>query len=176
MLGRRSVGLGFLTAAGSAVMMKKGQAAEICDDACESSLSNIPLQSTPSGLQFRDVKVGEGSPPPKAFDVVVHYTLKVDTPNGIKTFFSSLDGGRPLDVRVGGGTVIPGLDEGLSTMRKGGVRRLYIPGKLAFPNGVKAKPGTPSVPPGSPVIADVQLIYIPGIDDDLEIVGAGDDE
>ena len=38
--------------------------------------------------------------------------------------------------------VIPGLDEGILTMRSGGVRRLYIPGDLAFPSyyaGAKAE-------------------------------------
>jgi len=130
-----------------------------------------------SSFRYRDIKVGEGEYPPKAFDVVVHYSLKIDTGNGIKEFFSSFDApGRPLDVRVGTGMVIPGLDEGLSTMKKGGIRRLYIPGKLSFPNGVKSKVGKPAVPPRSDIIADVQLIYIPGIDDDLEVAGAGEDE
>lgn len=34
--------------------------------------------------------------------------------------------------------VIEGLDEGLLTMASGGVRRLYIPGELAFPKGLPA--------------------------------------
>lgn len=34
--------------------------------------------------------------------------------------------------------VIPGLDEGLKTMSTGGVRRMYIPGELAFPKGLPA--------------------------------------
>ena len=34
--------------------------------------------------------------------------------------------------------VIPGLDEGLKTMSTGGIRRLYIPGELAFPKGLPA--------------------------------------
>lgn len=43
--------------------------------------------------------------------------------------------------RVGTGQVIPGLDEGILGMKSGGVRRLYIPGPLAFPKGVKAAAG-----------------------------------
>lgn len=34
--------------------------------------------------------------------------------------------------------VVAGLDEGLLTMATGGVRRLYIPGNLAFPKGLPA--------------------------------------
>ncbi len=61
--------------------------------------------------------------------------------------------------------VIPGLDEGLQTMKVGGVRRLYIPGELAFPKGLPSAAGRPRVPPSSPVMFDVQLLYIPGLDD-----------
>uniref|UniRef100_A0A7S2XGF2 peptidylprolyl isomerase n=1 Tax=Lotharella oceanica TaxID=641309 RepID=A0A7S2XGF2_9EUKA len=173
---RRGLGFGLLGVGGLLASRGAG-AAEVCDSSCETDVDNLPLQTTRTGLKYRDIKVGEGDTPPKAFDVVVHYTLKIETPTGLKPFFSSLEGnGRPLDIRVGTGMVIPGLDEGLATMRKGGVRRLYIPGNLSFPNGVKAKPGSPSVPPNSAIVADVQLIYIPGIDDDLEIVGAGEDE
>lgn len=43
--------------------------------------------------------------------------------------------------RVGAEALIKGLDEGLSTMRTGGVRRLYVPGNLAFPKPLAAAPG-----------------------------------
>ncbi|GAB5356220.1 hypothetical protein AAMO2058_000272100 [Amorphochlora amoebiformis] len=162
---RRAFGHGMIAATGLSLMGRQARAVApepICGDSCTSGIDDIPLQTTISGLKYRDIKVGSGDPPPKAFNVVVHYTLMVQTPNGPKEFFSSIDGGRPLDIRIGTGMVIPGLDEGLATMRTGGIRRLYIPGKLSFPKGVKAKPGSPSVPPFSDIIADVQLIYIPG--------------
>ena len=37
--------------------------------------------------------------------------------------------------------VVAGLDEGLLGMRTGGLRRLYVPGPLAFPKGLPSGPG-----------------------------------
>lgn len=64
--------------------------------------------------------------------------------------------------------MILGLDEALATMPTGSVRRLYIPGPLAFPKGLKAAAGRASVPPASPVMFDVKMVYIPGMDVDDE--------
>ncbi len=63
---------------------------------------------------------------------------------------------------MGTGQVVPGLDEALTTMRVGGVRRVYVPGTLAFPKPLKAAAGRPSVPANSPLVFDVNLLYIPG--------------
>lgn len=115
--------------------------------------------------------------------------------------------------------MIQGLDEGILSMKVGGLRRLYIPGpvssvdltllffrsssltilkmkadkvaiwkrrascserlghgrdgfvfldykQLAFPKGLTSAPGRPRVPPSSPVVFDVNLLYIPGLDDE----------
>lgn len=35
-------------------------------------------------------------------------------------------------------------------------------GNLAFPKGLASGPGRPRVPPSSPVVFDVELIYVPG--------------
>lgn len=37
--------------------------------------------------------------------------------------------------------------------------------QLAFPKGLGASAGRPRVPPSSPVIFDVSLVYIPGLSD-----------
>jgi peptidylprolyl isomerase len=50
-------------------------------------------------------------------------------------------------------------------MQPGGLRRLYIPGPLGFPNGLPSGPGRPRLPPGSDVVFDVKLLYIPGLQD-----------
>ena len=62
--------------------------------------------------------------------------------------------------------IVPGLDEGIKSMRAGGLRRVYVPGPLSFPKGLPSGPGRPRVPPASPVVFDVELLYIPGLDDE----------
>eukprot|EP00243_Klebsormidium_subtile_P003203 TRINITY_DN16413_c0_g1_i1.p1 TRINITY_DN16413_c0_g1~~TRINITY_DN16413_c0_g1_i1.p1 ORF type:complete len:250 (-),score=52.94 TRINITY_DN16413_c0_g1_i1:240-989(-) len=132
----------------------------------EAGIGKLPLQTTSSGLQYRDLVEGEGPSPPVGFQVTVHYVAQL--PDG-RIFNSSLEKGSPYIIRVGAGQVLKGLDEGLLTMKTGGKRRLYIPGDLAFPKGLGAAAGRPRVPPSSPVVFDVQLLYIPGISDDLAL-------
>ena len=64
--------------------------------------------------------------------------------------------------------MIKGLDEGILTMKTGGKRRIYIPGPLAFPKGLTSAPGRPRVAANSPVVFDVSLEYIPGLEIDEE--------
>ena len=37
--------------------------------------------------------------------------------------------------------IVAGLDEGLLSMKPGGLRRMYIPGQLAYPKGLPSGPG-----------------------------------
>ncbi|KMT15825.1 hypothetical protein BVRB_3g057940 [Beta vulgaris subsp. vulgaris] len=135
----------------------------ICDDACEKELENVPMVTTESGLQYKDIKVGEGPSPPIGFQVAANYVAMV--PSG-QIFDSSLEKKQLYIFRVGSGQVIKGLDEGLLSMKAGGKRRLYIPGSLAFPKGLTSAPGRPRVAPSSPVVFDVSLEYIPGLEID----------
>lgn len=135
----------------------------LCDAKCEADLANCQRVKTASGLEYIDIREGSGESPPVGFQVTLNYVAM--TPEG-RIFDSSLDKGYPYDIRVGAGSVIAGLDEGVSSMKRGGLRRLYIPGDLAFPNGLVSGPGRPRVPPKSPVVFDVELLYIPGISDD----------
>jgi hypothetical protein len=38
--------------------------------------------------------------------------------------------------------------------------------QMAFPKGLTSAPGRPRVAPNSPVVFDVSLLYIPGLDDE----------
>ncbi|XP_057456321.1 peptidyl-prolyl cis-trans isomerase FKBP16-3, chloroplastic isoform X2 [Lotus japonicus] len=138
---------------------------KLCDDNCVRELENVPMVTTESGLQYKDIKVGQGPSPPIGYQVAANYVAMV--PSG-QIFDSSLEKGLPYLFRVGSGQVIKGLDEGLLSMKVGGKRRLYIPGSLAFPKGLISAPGRPRVAPSSPVIFDVSLEYIPGLELDLD--------
>ena len=142
----------------------------LCDAECARALETKDFVTTKSGLRYKEIKEGDGIEPPVGFQVVVDY-VAMDEKG--RVFDNSLAKGKPNDIRVvdcvGSGdfdscTVIPGMDEGLLTMKSGGVRRLYIPGELAFPKGLASAPGRPKIAPFSPVIFDVNLIYIPGFD------------
>jgi len=113
-----------------------------------------PVVTTSSGLQYIDVKVGEGTPA-KAWDAVeVHYTgWLVDGTQ----FDSSLDRGKPINFILSEGRVIKGWDEGVAGMKPGGVRKLIIPSNLAY--GSSPPPGAP-IPPNATLIFEVQLIKI----------------
>ncbi|KAK7257891.1 hypothetical protein RIF29_32201 [Crotalaria pallida] len=138
---------------------------KLCDDTCEKELENVPILTTESGLQYKDIKVGQGPSPPVGFQVAANYVAMV--PSG-QIFDSSLEKGQVYIFRVGSGQVIKGLDEGILSMKVGGKRRLYIPGSLAFPKGLNSAPGRPRVAPSSPVIFDVSLEYVPGLELDEE--------
>ena len=110
------------------------------------------VQSTPSGLQYKVVKMGDG-PKPKATDkVTVHYTGKVL--DG-KKFDSSVDRGQPFTFVIGVGQVIKGWDEGVATMKVGGKRNLIIPAALAY-----GSRGQGPIPPNTDLYFEVELLAV----------------
>jgi peptidylprolyl isomerase len=111
------------------------------------------METTPSGLQYVDTKVGTGASPQKGQQAVVHYTgWLVDG----KKFDSSKDRGQPFTFAVGRGEVIKGWDEGVATMKVGGTRKLVIPPDLAY--GARGAGGV--IPPNATLTFEVELLEI----------------
>jgi peptidylprolyl isomerase len=116
---------------------------------------NQNVVTTESGLQYIDVVEGEGATPQAGQTVFVHYTGTLE--DGTK-FDSSLDRNRPFSFRLGAGQVIRGWDEGISTMKVGGQRKLIIPSNLGY--GARGAGGV--IPPNATLIFDVELLRIGG--------------
>lgn len=139
--------------------------APLCDAACEAAAASAPRVALPSGLAYQDLVSGRGPTPIVGQQVVVDYVVRTAAEG------RQIDSARLVTLRVvGGGKASPapieGLNEGLKTMQPGGVRRLFVPGALAFPKGLPSGPGRPRVPPLSDVVFDVRLRLIPGLDYD----------
>ena len=108
---------------------------------------------TPSGLQYRDLKTGDGASPAPGKQVTVHYTGWLT--NG-KRFDSSVVKKRPFTFEIGRRRVIRGWDEGVMSMKVGGVRQLKVPPALGY--GAGGHP--PVIPKNATLIFEVELLKV----------------
>ncbi|HDO06309.1 MAG TPA: FKBP-type peptidyl-prolyl cis-trans isomerase [Bacteroidetes bacterium] len=114
--------------------------------------NNITVKPTKDGLYFIPEKPGKGRHPKIGDRVSVHYTGYLL--NG-KKFDSSRDRGKPFEFTLGKHQVIPGWDEGIAMLRKGGTAKLIVPSSLGY--------GTRNmgpIPPFSTLVFDVELVNI----------------
>ena len=111
-----------------------------------------------SGLQYDDIKVGDGAEAKAGRNVTVHYTGWLRNDDGSKgpTFDSSKDRTDPFAFALGAGMVIRGWDEGVPGMKVGGTRQLNIPADLGY--GSRGAGGV--IPPNATLIFDVELLGV----------------
>ena len=89
---------------------------------------------TESGLRYTDLdpgrnERGEGISLNEGDAVVVHY--RGTLPDGTRFVDTEAQGG-PYTFVLSSGSEIPGFDEGISTMKVGGLRQLIVPPELAY--------------------------------------------
>ena len=141
-----------------------------------SRIPQVLHATTPSGIVYEDIEVGEGKTANAGDYVSVIYETRlngkvIDATGGgeAKVLSTGVQGAgdRPwAQFAVGKGKVIKGWDETVQTMRVGGKRKLTLPAELAYgdegsPDGV--------IPPGASVDFTIELT---SIDSDSGIIGA----
>lgn len=116
------------------------------------AVADLHEVTTPSGLKYTDLVVGTGAGPQRGQTVSVHYTGTLE--NGVE-FDSSRRKGAPMEYKFGVTPMIPGWDEGVSTMKVGGRRKLVVPAKLGY-----GQAGRPGIPPNSTLLFDLELLEV----------------
>jgi peptidylprolyl isomerase len=89
-----------------------------------------PEGDPPTKLVIKDIVKGKG-PKAKAGDTLTMQYVGYSWSNGQK-FDASWDRGQPFPFQLGAGMVIPGWDQGMAGMQKGGRRLLVIPPDLGY--------------------------------------------
>ena len=108
--------------------------------------------TTASGLMYIDEVVGTGASPTANQSVTVNYTGKLASDGKV---FDSSTGRGPATFALT--RVIPGFSEGISTMKPGGKRVVYIPAALAY--GANPPPGS-GIGPNADLIFEIELLSV----------------
>src|SRR3954465_7995881 len=112
----------------------------------------VPGGDPPSGLVIEDIKKGTGPKARAGQNVTVQYD-GVLFKDGSEFDASWNRPGQPFSFSLGGGQVIPGWDQGIVGMQKGGRRVLTIPPDLAY--GPQGAP--PAIGPDETLVCVVDL-------------------
>ncbi|MBX9584166.1 MAG: FKBP-type peptidyl-prolyl cis-trans isomerase [Gemmataceae bacterium] len=111
------------------------------------------LKDLGNGLQYRDLKEGNGEECPAGATPIMDYIgwLK----DGGKRFDTSFKpGGAPLDYPLG--RLVKGWQQGVPGMKVGGIRKLVIPPELGY--GAGGYP--PDIPPNATLVFEIELLGI----------------
>ena len=110
------------------------------------------MTRTESGLYYEDLAPGSGLAARDGHVLDTHYTGWLTTG---EEFGTSRDG-NPYSFQLGRHQVPRGIEEGVTGMRIGGVRRLVLPPALGY--GPRGQP--PTIPPGATLVYEIELLDI----------------
>jgi peptidylprolyl isomerase len=127
----------------------------------EPALSKLVSEPTPvgqekktaSGMTYMTLREGTGPSANPGQTVTLKYSGKLES--GAK-FYDTADHGGTIDVVVGAGRNIQGLDEGVPGMKVGELRRLVIPGHMGY--GAEGQKGL--IPPNAQLMLEVELLGV----------------
>lgn len=115
------------------------------------SSTNDTAYKSKTGLYFVQVQKGSGIRAESGTLVAIHYTCNLLNGKKIESSY----GGDSLVFILGYGTLISGVEEGVSYMYAGGKAKLIMPSTLAY-----GKDGKGDIPPNSPLIFEVELLSV----------------
>jgi FKBP-type peptidyl-prolyl cis-trans isomerase len=124
--------------------------------ACGSKSPTDPSQVT---IQFStiDLDMGTGTQAAAAGNLVnVRYTLWLYNPSGVDNKGDQLQTGT-FEFVLGRGQSIAGFDQGVTGMRVGGKRRIYVPANLGYGGNPPANSG---IPPNAALVFEVELLEL----------------
>jgi FKBP-type peptidyl-prolyl cis-trans isomerase FkpA len=122
-----------------------------------SDAPSAPVYS-PATLTKTDTLVGTGLEATPGKAVKVHYTgwLYDTTVTNFKGYkFDSSAGQAPYPYTVGSANVIVGFDQGVTGMKVGGKRTVFIPSGMGY--GTR---GSTGIPPNSGLVFDLELVEV----------------
>jgi FKBP-type peptidyl-prolyl cis-trans isomerase len=110
------------------------------------------------GLRYVDMREGNGPAAERGECVFAHYTLYRRGGQWLQSSRDTTDGvpGEPASFVLGNGKVIRGWEIGITGMKIGGVRRLFVPDALAY--GDKGSP--PLIPANAFLVFDIELMSL----------------
>lgn len=110
-----------------------------CGTVKKTSINEENYQYTENNIKYLDIKIGRGYSPKIGNKVTLRHRISDEKGNILEDSFA---GGSPLVFTVHSLNsdkleVIPGLQEGIMSMKEGGIRKLWISPETAF--GSKAR-------------------------------------
>ena len=110
-------------------------AASNTDTDAPSSETPMQMFQLPSGIKYLDFEPGSGPTPEYGQLCSISYKGYIKLPankNDANPKPQQFDQSSAYLIKHGNGRIIPGLDEGIHTLRVGGTRRIIIPPKLGY--------------------------------------------
>lgn len=130
-----------------------------CASASSGGAAPDPENAGGSELSVIDSREGTGTRATSHDCVYVHFVGVLADGRRFDTSRDTLPSGQPRDpiaFELGTKRVMPGWEQGIPGMRVGGVRRLWVPYRLAY--GANGRP--PSIPPRTDLVFDIELMAV----------------
>lgn len=125
-----------------AIIKKEGE------EFLEKNKERKEVRTTENGLQIETLREGKGANPLLSSTVSVYYTLSMVNGQVIE---SNADQPEPISFPLS--NVIPGWQQGLQLMKKGGKYKLYVPYELGY-----GHQGTQGIQPYSALVFEIELV------------------